>query len=181
MSICSIKDCQNKYYAKGYCEKHYQRVRDHGESFSEKFTHASPAVRFRRFFTPSDEQECWPWLGTVAKSTGYGSFAMAHRLSISAHKAAYIFSKGIVPDGLFVMHSCDNRACVNPNHLSLGTHKDNMADMRNKGRKWSRLKEDDVRYIRSCSEKSADLARKYGVYSSVISNVRNFKSWKEVK
>lgn len=66
-------------------------------------------------------------------SHGYGRIKInGHNLG--AHKISYILSKGDVSEGLEVMHSCDNRKCVNPDHLSLGTHKENMMDMVSKNR-----------------------------------------------
>ncbi len=84
--------------------------------------------------------ECWPWTG--------GSFQ--HRYGIfnklRTHRIAYFLTHGIVPDGLSVLHRCDNPPCCNPNHLFLGTQADNMHDKRNKGRsvRQSRLTQSDV-------------------------------------
>lgn len=75
---------------------------------------------------------CWPWLAKRARN-GYGSFWYEGR-NVSAHRVAHVLAHGPVPAGLLVMHSCDNRPCCNPAHLSAGTASDNAHDKFRKGR-----------------------------------------------
>lgn len=77
---------------------------------------------------------CWVWTGYVCASTGYGKIANHPGAPIGAHVAAWTLTNGPVPDGLFVCHRCDNRPCVRPDHLFIGTQRDNMRDMVRKGR-----------------------------------------------
>jgi HNH endonuclease len=136
---------------------------------------------------------CWLWTGTpnqhgygiINVGTKPGNVMIAHRFSWELHKSP-------VPDGLFVLHHCDNRMCVNPDHLFLGTIPDNNADKCQKGRQTKgeeqhlhKLTDEDVREIRQAYQPGVvrlrDLAEKYGVSESVISVVKDRKSWKHVE
>lgn len=75
--------------------------------------------------------ECWVW--TANRARGYGRVKV-RRLSVSAHRLAWVLAFGPIPDGLLVLHRCDNPPCVNPDHLWLGTHGDNQRDKWAKGR-----------------------------------------------
>lgn len=106
----------------------YPRVRRTREQVK-----ASLRSRLEAMHTPEPNSGCWLFTGYVCP-LGYGIIAETKRKRIKAHRAAYTVHVDDIPHGLDVMHSCDVRSCVNPNHLSVGTHKDNMADMARKGR-----------------------------------------------
>lgn len=82
-----------------------------------------------------DENGCWIWQGCIPKPPPrhYGETCYRAK-NWRAHRLAYFLTKGEIPKGMVVMHTCDNPPCCNPEHLKLGTHLENMADCRAKGR-----------------------------------------------
>lgn len=86
-------------------------------------------IRFFRFIKKDD---CWNWIGSIGKN-GYGYFSKNSKAA-SAHRVSWEIHNGQIPDGLCVLHKCDNRKCVNPDHLFIGTYYDNIHDKINKGR-----------------------------------------------
>lgn len=140
--------------------------------------------------TKKCENGCVEWTGNILNN-GYGQIQRAGKDSkmAPAHRMAWELANGEIPDGLFVCHSCDNRACVNVEHLFLGTHADNMRDMTSKRRHaygerhWNaKVCEGDVNDIRkryaSGAVTQTELSRQYGVSLWIINRIVLNKSWK---
>lgn len=136
-----------------------------------------------------DSNGCWIWKGGK-NPRGYGNVRWtgttktAHRVSWEAHH-------GPIPKGLNVLHKCDVRACVNPEHLWLGTHQDNMTDMSRKGRVVCRphrgeehynakLTEADIVTIRSLKLKLKEVAAMFDISEASVSLIRRRLHWKHV-
>ncbi len=152
------------------------------------------ADRFLRHVLMCPMSGCWLWTGDLDKD-GYGNFHRtrpeARALGLKgrsrrAHRASWEIHRGAIPDGFCVLHHCDNRACVNPDHLYTGTDADNVRDMDARGRRVHgdrvgeanancRLSDDDVRAIRETYGRGGitqtALAKSYGVNQTQISQI----------
>lgn len=140
--------------------------------------------RLRALSVQDEASGCRNWIGPTDKH-GYGKITVNNKPE-RAHRVAY--ATFVEPTrGLHVLHRCDNRRCINPAHLFLGTNADNTADRNAKGRQArgegharARLTAADVRAIRGSGRRIADLAAEYGVGETAISNIIHRRSWKHV-
>lgn len=195
MRTCSVNGCGSAHYGKGFCQKHLVRFKKYGDPNGGQF-HAPVDVRFWRNVDRAGDAECWNWKGTSA-SGAYGTIGLGGRGAGStlAHRFSYELHKGPIPDDMLVMHTCDNRACVNPAHLKLGTYSDNTLDAVTKGR-WpqsrhgkyvrgadhgnSKLTEEIVRAIRVSLLPDTQLARVLGIDRTTVADVRTGRTWSHV-
>lgn len=165
----------------------------HGSQIPKK----SVAERFWEKVKVGDNSKCWEWQATRTKH-GYGHFRVQGKLKL-AHRIAYELVHGKFPDTFDVLHNCDNRACVNPGHLWLGTDSDNMRDMVAKGRNVTHIKEfikrgeengkakltdDKVREIRRMYIPQVvgykRIAKIFGITPNMVSYIVRGKNWKHI-
>lgn len=146
--------------------------------------------RFWSKVSINDNKEvCWEWQRGKSVIGGYGNFDLRGK-TFRAHRIAFFMGNGADPKDLCVCHKCDNPACVNPNHLFLGTDKDNVHDMHKKGRfsvrrgeenNLSKLKEGQVKEIlekHKNGQSASSLCKEYNVSSTVIYSIVNRITWK---
>jgi hypothetical protein len=153
-----------------------------------------PIKRFHASYIEDPETGCWNWLGKSrsGRSRGYGRIkidgkgVMAHRYSWELHNGRSI------PEGMVVMHKCDNPGCVNPAHLSVGTHSDNNYDMYQKGRHKggrglrgsgngnAKIGPKQAEEIFSDQRPQRQIARDYGITQATVSQIKTKKTWSHV-
>lgn len=149
------------------------------------------AERLWRKVVVKGEDDCWGWQGYRHKTYGHGQIGRGRREegNTYVHIVAWEEANGPVPDGLFVLHKCDNPPCCNPKHLYVGTQADNVKDMITRRRNRygvahpdALLDEEKVRQIRSLSGTVTQqaMAEKFGVSRSAIEHVVVGRNWKHV-
>lgn len=143
-----------------------------------------PEDRFLEKFEIGKPDECWLWGGKIMKR-GHGSFRFNGTMGV-ASRFSYEYFIGKIPDGMFVCHKCDVRSCVNPNHLFIGTAKDNSDDMIAKGRsrhpkgediKQSKLTRQQADLIRSSSLSLRKVAEQFGITYGNAGKIRRGELW----
>lgn len=144
---------------------------------------------YLKVFTQVSPEGCWEW--TRSRDTaGYGC-ARVEGKTRAIHPISYRIYRGDIPDGMCVLHTCDNRRCCNPEHLFLGSRTDNNRDRDQKGRQIApvgvrngnaKLTDETVRMIRALHHKKSQrqLAQMFGVDRSLVGLVVNRKIWKHV-
>ncbi len=152
---------------------------------------ANTNARLRFWSRVQETDQCWIYIGTQDQY-GYGMFGVGTRTMFRAHRIAWILRNvRPIPIGMKVCHRCDNPPCVNPDHLFLGTDRDNAVDCASKGR-WgkartrgvthgmSKLDDQKVRLIRQDDRPRTRIAADYGVTESAIRLIQNRERWKHV-
>lgn len=151
---------------------------------------ATPIEEKLRRYSVS-ENGCWEWSGPKDRD-GYGVFGHHRGKQLRAHRASYAVNVGAIPDRMMVCHKCDNRSCINPDHLFIGSPKENTLDMVNKGRKFltkgalhgmAKLSDKDVSEIiqlRKSGLLLKEIAARYGVTFQHVSLITHRKSWRHL-
>lgn len=143
---------------------------------------------FHEKYVIISESGCWIWVASTFR-TGYGQFNPRNGRIVTAHRFSYELHNGPISEDLIVCHRCDVRACVNPEHLFLGTSADNSADMRAKGRHRTapnygeknhaaKLTADQAREIFLSDAPNTALAKKYGVTRQAVQAIKHRKTWR---
>lgn len=150
----------------------------------------NPGTTDSRFWTKvSFGPKCWLWTASV-NAKGYGQLFIARspRIVALAHRLSWEIHNGTIPSGLCVLHRCDVPACVNPDHLFIGTKADNNADMKQKGRStigeknpMAKLTEVAVRSILNDGRYQKDIAADFGIDQSLVSYIKSRKVWSHVQ
>ena len=162
---------------------------------TKRHWHGGPAPRdererFLEKVSPEPNTGCWLWTSTKGTG-GYGAFWFRRRTRLAPRVALLLFRNIDVPRGVSVCHHCDQPACVNPDHLFVGTALDNIRDMELKGRRArgtriarAKLTDDDVREIRrrtAAGESQERVGRSFGIVQTAVSAIVHRKTWRHVQ
>jgi hypothetical protein len=187
---CSVDGCPNKYHGRGYCDKHYQRFIDHGDvNHVRGPKYKTPLEAYESNVIKNNDNECWGWKG---KDNGKCYGILSYKPEPWAiHRYSYTIHNGIIPNGMYVLHKCDNPICSNPKHLFLGTNLDNINDMLQKGRnaKGEMLPHTSInsetaliiKEMLSFDKRMIDISRQLKVGYSLVNAIKRNNSWKHVQ
>ena len=187
-SKCADPTCNNSAKSKGLCGKHYMREANKARGIPASPTRGMTLIERLEFYCGApDENGCIEWQGSINKY-GYG-LTTVNGKTVTAHRAMYMQKVGRIPEGAFLLHTCDNRKCVNPAHLVIGDTNENMADMVAKGRQYrpigsmnnmSKITERDALEIFNMPGRHQDIADAYGVTQGLVSMIKSGKRWAHV-
>ena len=170
---CSVAGCDHKFFALGYCNKHYRRFKRYGDTESRAAKNMTDLQYFQSHTEPQSTG-CIHWVVDI-RGSGYGYCKRGGPVML-AHRWVYSLYYGDIPDGVVIRHKCDNRVCVNIDHLESGTKADNNRDTTVRERhariKLSNQQILEIRDRISKGEKQRDLAKEYGVSEQHISGIK---------
>lgn len=163
-------------------------VKPHNMDMRALRRNTDPETRFELSHIPEPNSGCWLWVGST-NIHGYGKI-LVRKKQLGAHRYSWMLHNGDIPKGLCVLHRCDNPTCVNPDHLFLGTRKENMMDMVNKGRNvptrgessgMAKLTEDQVLSIRNDSRPYNQIMIDFDISHGTISSIKSRKTWRHIQ
>lgn len=183
---CSVENCADPVKSKGMCKLHYQRSWRTGSATVDRpCHHLPPEKKLWLYVDKTAPNGCWVWTGFKDKD-GYGKIRVG-KTSIGAHRVSYELANGPIPDGLLVLHAneCNNPSCVNPAHLRLGDHDENMRDRVEAGHYLtgerhvgSKLTEAQAREIKNATGTLKEVAQRFSISESQAGNIRRGDQWK---
>lgn len=139
-------------------------------------------MKFEDYYIISSNNSCWIWKKSKT-NLGYGK-AFYDGKTISAHRLSYILHKGEIPVGLFILHSCDNPSCVNPEHLRAGTQSENIKEMHSKNRGYRqphlKITDEMLKEIKESKLTQKQIALKYNVHQSTICKLKQRKNYAKI-
>lgn len=197
---CSIDECSKPAMVGKLCSMHAKRMRLYGNVsivFQNTGVGNTPEERFWSRVNkqgpphPTDQSQgcCWEWNASLSK--GYG-LVVVNRRKVKSHRAAWMYVHGEMPSSdIFLLHSCDNRKCVNPKHLREGTPQDNIQDMYSRDRAsrgsahpGALINETQARQIKILLRdkvRQCDIVRQLNVQLNVVVGIRRNRTWKHIK
>lgn len=188
---CSIQDCVRPHGAHGWCQVHYQRWRRHGDPLSVKYVVGEGNTVEKRFWSKvaitANPDRCWYWLGKP-QVNGRPTMKIHGKPHVAARLAWEFFNKQ--KPSLFILHSCDNGQCVNPNHLREGTQAENLQDavIRNRLRvgenhphaKLTHTQVVEIKLRIHNGDSNLEIAQHFPVSPAAIREIRNGANWRHV-
>lgn len=184
---CSVEGCNEPHNAKGYCLVHYMRLKNAGSTDLVNPASLPVEQAFSHYVGPATATGCTEWLGARNRQ-GYGRIVRGDN-QMAAHRVSYELHKGPIPDGLLIRHTCDNPPCVNPDHLLIGTVRDNSQDSIERGRHAhgetagpTKLNEDQVKEIIQLKGRMTqrEIGELYGISREAVSGIHTRRNWKHL-
>ncbi len=177
--VCSLEGCGGTHEARGYCNAHYLRhkkglpldspIREVGVPFWDRVDRSGGI------------DSCWLWTGARYGCSPYGHWwSPEARHDMATHRYVASLAYGALPVDAVVLHSCDEPACCNPLHLIVGTQRQNIRDMYQKGRgrqgaahSGRKLTDDDVREVFASGGTNGEIAARFGISKTTVSHIKN--------
>jgi hypothetical protein len=176
---CAVETCERTVKNKGLCKLHYQRQwRTGSVEVTRPCLHLPIEKKFWLYVDRREDGECWEWTGFKDKD-GYGKIRVGKR-NVAAHRIAWELTHGPIPDGQLVRHKeCNNPGCVNPTHLRLGDHLQNMRDRveanhyaTGERHHAAKLSDDEAQAVRSATGTYKQIADMFRISESQVGNIK---------